>query len=90
MCSSDLIVPEWRPATLHLPVEGVPDAVWQAEVVNQTGSAIWSARIARTNDEVEIHLPRFTKAGRFYLRLYALSAEHDLLTEVPFAVKLQF
>jgi hypothetical protein len=84
-----IIVPEWRNTQLNLADAGMPAGPLRAEVVNQTGAVVWTGDVSSAEGKVQLHLPRMTKAGHYYARLYTPGVEHELLSEFPFEVKFQ-
>lgn len=84
------VVPEWRPAHVRFVDEDLPAGPLRAEVVNETGVVVWSGDAKDEPGAVKLDLPRFTKSGHFYARLYTAGADHELLSEFPFEVKFPF
>jgi hypothetical protein len=87
---TSVIVPEWRNARVRFVDEGLPTGPLRAEVVNETGTVIWSGDAQDEPGAVNLRLPRMTKAGHYYARLYTAGSDHELLSEFPFEVKFQF
>lgn len=87
---ASVVVPEWRNTDVRLVDEGLPAGPLRAEVVNDTGTVVWSGDAQDEPGAVKLDLPRFTKQGHFYARLYTAGPDHELLTEFPFEVKFQF
>jgi hypothetical protein len=85
-----VVVPAWRNTHLKIEDEGLPAGALRAEIVNRTGTILWTGEASSANGEVNVRLPRITEAGHYYARLYTATREHDLLSELPFDVKLQF
>ena len=85
-----LSVPEWRPLHMHLATTDVADGLVAVQLVNGEGSEIWSGTSAVRHEQTDVRLPRITKPGSYFLRLYTPakgSAEGDLLREFAFRVK---
>jgi hypothetical protein len=82
-------VPQWRPLHLHLHAADIPDGSMAVQLVDNEGVEIWKGATAIVNQQADVHLPRLTKVGNYFLRLYAPakgSVEGDLLREFPFRV----
>lgn len=83
------VVPEWRNTHLNLLDEGLPVGPLSVEVANATGSVIWSGTTISESGQVKLALPRMTRGGHYYVRLYTSNSEHELLSEFPFEVKFK-
>jgi hypothetical protein len=82
-------VPEWRPLHVHLQTADLPDGSMAVQLVDNEGVEVWRGATAIVREQADVHLPRLTKAGNYFLRLYAPAtgrAEGDLLREFPFRV----
>jgi hypothetical protein len=64
------IVSEWRPLRLHLNAKGLPEGPILVELANNSGSIVWKGTSAVGHDTVDVTLPRITKSGPHFLRLY--------------------
>ena len=83
-------VPEGRRLHMHLDTADLADGLVAVQLVNGEGSEIWSGTSAVRQEQTDVRLPRITKAGSYFLRLYTPakgSAERDLLREFAFEVK---
>jgi hypothetical protein len=84
-----VVVPQWRIAHVRFVDEELPAGALQAELVNETGSVIWSGHVKDEPGAVELALPRITKTGRYSARLYTAGPNHELLAEFPLEVQFQ-
>jgi hypothetical protein len=85
-----VVVPEWRNAHVKFIDEGLPAGPLRAEIVNETGTVVWSGDAQGQPGALNLQLPRIMNAGHYYARLYTAGADHELLSEFPFEVKFQF
>lgn len=84
------LVPEWRPLHMHLNATDLANGPVAVQLVNGEGAEIWKGASAIRNDQVDVNMPRLTKTGNYFVRLYEPSkggAEGDLLREFAFRVK---
>jgi hypothetical protein len=82
-------VPQWRPLHIHLQTADIPDGSMAVQLVDNQGVEVWKGATAVVHEQADVHLPRLTKAGNYFLRLYAPAkgtAEGDLLREFSFRV----
>jgi hypothetical protein len=68
--SETAIVSEWRPLRLHLSAKGLPEGPILVELVNNGGSIVSKGTSVVRHDTVDVTLPRITKTGPHFLRLY--------------------
>jgi len=61
------------------------------QLVNGEGAEIWSGAALVRNELLEVHLPRVTKKGSYFLRLYESGTKNEprgeLLREFAFQVR---
>jgi hypothetical protein len=88
--TATVIVPEWRNTHLRFVDEGLPAGPLRAEVVDASGALVWSGDAQDQPGAVNLDLPRITKAGRYYARLYTAGTQHELLSEFPLEVEFEF
>ncbi len=84
------VVPEWRPLHVHLNTADLTDGPVSAQLVTGQGAEIWRASSAVKAEQAELNLPRLTKPGNYFLRLYSPSKgsqDGTLLREFAFQVK---
>lgn len=81
------VVPKWRSTKITLMDAGLPEHAVRAELVNESGSLLWSSEAKSSNGKVTLTLPRITRSGRYYARLYSDGPEHELLSEFPLQVE---
>lgn len=82
--------PEWRPLDLHLNASDLADGRVAVQLVNGEGVQIWTGTTSVHQENTEVHLPRLTHTGTYFVRLYEPAdrgAHGDLLREYPFQVK---
>ncbi len=84
------VVPQWRPLAVHLNASGLGEGLVATQLVNAQGTEIWRGNSAVSGDRVELHLPRLTASGNYFLRLYEPPNRNhggDLLREFTLQVK---
>lgn len=83
------VVPEWRPLDVHLNAGDLADGTVAVQLVNERGAELWKGNATVHQEQAEVHLPRFTAVGNYFLRLYepAKDGQGDLLREFAFQVK---
>ncbi len=84
------LVPEWRPLRMHLHTADLANGPVTVQLVDVRGSEVWKGVSAVRNDKVDVHVPRITNTGNYFLRIYEPrqgGAEGDLLREFAFRVK---
>jgi hypothetical protein len=84
------IVSEGRPLHMHLNAADLAGGPIAVELVDSNGSSVWKGTSVVRHDQVDVTLPRITKSGAHYLRLYSLPQagnEGDLLREFAIVVK---
>lgn len=82
--------PEWRPLDVHLNVPDLADGSLAVQLVNNQGAEIWRGKGTVSNEHVDVQVPRITRTGNYFLRLYepaANGAPGDLLREFAFQVR---
>lgn len=82
--------PEWRPLHVHLNASDLADGPIAIQLVNGEGAEVWRGSGTVRNERVDVRLPRVTKSGSYFLRLYEPpkgSAEGDLLREYAFRTR---
>ena len=83
--------PEWRPLDVHLSANDLADGAVAVQLVNGEGGEIWSGAALVRNELLEVHLPRVTKKGSYFLRLYESGTKNEprgeLLREFAFQVR---
>lgn len=83
-------VPEWRPLHMHLNATDLANGPVAVQLVDGQGSQVWKGLSVVRNDQVDVHVPRITKTGNYFLRLSEPPngrAEGELLREFAFQVK---
>jgi hypothetical protein len=86
------IVSEWRPLRMHLNADGLNPGAVAVELVDNNGSIIWKGPAAVRQDKVDVDLPRLTKSGPHFLRLYSVQqagSDGELLREFSLEAKLR-
>jgi len=84
------IVSEWRPLNMHLNAADLTDGPVTVELVDNSGSLVWRGSSAVRHDKVDVALPRITRGGPHFLRLYTQAqgnGEAELLREYSIQVK---
>ena len=85
------IVSEGRPLHMHLNAAGLPSDPIAVELVDRRGSIVWKGTATTIrHDTVDITLPRITRSGAYFLRLYSApqpGAEASLLREFAFEAR---
>jgi hypothetical protein len=79
-----VIVSEGWPLRMHLNATGLASGPVVVELADNTGAIIWKGASIVWNGKVDIRLPRITKSGAHFLRLYAparVGYDVDLLRE---------
>lgn len=82
--------PENQPVHVHLNARDLAEGRVIVQLVDSSGSQVWRSAATVEQDHVAITVPRITKPGTHYLRLYAAGqskAEGDFLREFAFQVK---
>jgi anti-sigma factor RsiW len=82
-----IVVPEWRPLQVQLSAIDLPEGPVAVQLVNAEGAEIWKGRDSIRRERLEVRLPRITKDGNYFLRLYTGSNDAELLREFAFRVK---
>jgi len=88
--SETAIVSEGRPLHMHLNAAGLAPGPIAVELADYNGSIAWRGASSIRNDTVDVHLPRITKSGPHFLRLYSVprdGTEPSLLREFAFEAK---
>ena len=83
-------VPEWRPLSVHLNATDLASGPVAVQLVNNQGAEIWKGSGTVSNEHVDVQMPRITRTGNYFLRLYeppAGGTPGDLLREFAFQVK---
>lgn len=83
-------VPEWRPLQMELNAQDLAEGPVGAQVLDGNGTEIWTGTGLVRQEQVDLHLPRITRAGNYFVRLYSLEPDQrrgDLLREFTFQVK---
>lgn len=65
------IVSEGRPIHLHLNAAGLNSGPVAIELADNKGSIVWKGTSVIRHDTIDFTLPRLTKSGSHYLRLYS-------------------
>jgi hypothetical protein len=65
------IVSEWRPLHMHLNAAGLDAGAIEIELADNKGSIVWKGTSVIRHDTIDVTLPRITKSGAHYLRLYS-------------------
>ena len=87
------IVASWRPLRLNLNAADLAEGPVVVELVDNSGASVWKGPSTVRNDEVKVTLPRITKQGPHFVRLYnpaPLDARSELLREFTFQVRAPF
>lgn len=88
--SETAIVSEGRPLHMHLNAAGLAPGSIAVELADNNGSIVWKGASAVRHDKVDVDLPRITKSGPHFLRLYSMpqaGIEGGLLREFTFEAK---
>jgi hypothetical protein len=88
--SETAIVSEGRPLHMHLNAAGLDPGSIAVELADNNGLIVWQGTSAVRHDTVEVNLPRITKSGPHFVRLYSVpqaGAEASLLREFAFEAK---
>jgi len=86
-------VASWRPVRLNLNATDLAEGPVVVELVDNRGLSVWRGPSTVRNDEVKVTLPRITKEGPHFVRLYnpvQKDARTELLREFAFQVKSPF
>jgi hypothetical protein len=89
------IVSEGRPLHMHLNAAGLAPGSIEVELADNNGSIVWKGtssvrRDTKDHDTVDVNLPRITKSGPHFLRLYSMpqaGTEGSLLREFALEAK---
>jgi hypothetical protein len=84
------IVSEGRPLHMHLNAAGLAPGPVAVELADNRGSIVWRGTSSVRHDTVVVNLPRITKSGPHFLRLYAARQagnEDGLLREFALEAK---
>jgi hypothetical protein len=87
------IVAAWRPLRLNLNAADLAEGPVVVELVDNSGASVWKGPSTVRNDEVKVTLPRITKQGPHFVRLYnpaQVDARSELLREFTFQVRAPF
>lgn len=86
-----VVWPENQPVHVRLNATDLAEGPVIVQMVDSSGSQIWSSAASVKQHEVSITVPRITEPGTHYLRLYAAArgatSQGDLLREFAFQVK---
>jgi hypothetical protein len=88
--SETAIVSEGRPLHMHLNAAGLAPGPVGVELAANNGSIDWRGTSFIRHDTVDVNLPRITKSGPHFLRLYSAprdGTEPNLLREFAFEAK---
>jgi hypothetical protein len=88
--SETAIVSEGHPLHVHLNAAGLSPGPIAVELADHGGSIVWKGTSSIRHDTVDVNLPRITKSGPHFLRLYSVppgGADPDLLREFAFEAK---
>ena len=78
------IVSKGRPLHIHLNAAGLAPGPIGVELADHNGAVVWRGISIVRNDRVDVTLPRITKSGSHFLRLYSMppaGSSGDLLRE---------
>jgi hypothetical protein len=87
------IVASWRLLRLNLNATDLAEGPILVELVDNSGASVWKGPSVVHNDEVKVTLPRITKRGQHFVRLYnpaQSDAKSELLREFTFQVNSPF
>jgi hypothetical protein len=87
------IVASWRPVRLNLNATDLAEGPVVVELVDNSGASVWKGPSTVRNDEVKVTLPRITKQGPHFVRLFnpaQTDARSQLLREFTFQVRAPF
>jgi hypothetical protein len=85
-----VVVSEGRPLHMHLNAVGLAAGPIAVELAENNGAIVWRGTSLVRNDNVDVTLPRITKSGAHFLRLYSpthLGSEGELLREFALDAK---
>jgi len=88
--SETAIVSEGRPLHMHLNAAGLDPGSIAVELADNNGLIVWKGISSVRHDKVDVNLPRITKSGPHFLRLYSLpqaGTEASLLREFAFEAR---
>jgi hypothetical protein len=88
--SETAIVSEGRPLHIHLDAAGLAPGSIAVELADNNGSIVWQGTSSVQHDTVDVDLPRITKSGPHFLRLYSMpqpGIESSLLREFALEAK---
>ncbi len=66
------------------------DGALAVQLVNEQGAELWKGATAVRHEQAEVRLPRLTKPGNYFVRLYEPAdrgSQGDLLREFTFQVQ---
>jgi hypothetical protein len=86
--SETVAVKEWRPLKMHLNARDLPPGPVGIEVVNNQGDRIWQGQSIVKEENIDVNVPRLTKAGNYYLRVYSVASK-DAAAELEREFALQ-
>ena len=88
--SETAIVSEGHPLHMHLNAAGLAPGPIAVELAANNGSIVWRGTSSIRHDTVDVNLPRITKSGPHFLRLYSVpqdGTEPSLLREFSLEAK---
>ena len=85
-------VSQWLPLDAHLNGRDLPAGPVRIEVVDARGGNIWLGAATVKDEQIEVHIPRFTSAGQYFVRVYSTQedASGGLLREFSIQTKPLF
>ena len=84
------VVSQRWPVRIHLDGEGLPPGPVTVELIDNVGTIVWRGTSIVREEKVKVTLPRITKTGSHFLRLYSLpfaGSDGNLLREFAFDAK---
>jgi len=69
--SETAIVSEGRPLHMHMNAAGLTAGPVALELADKKGSIVWKGTSVIRHDTIEVTLPRLTRSGSHYLRVYS-------------------
>jgi hypothetical protein len=80
-------VPEWRPLQMKLNAIDLTPGPVTIEVVDSQGARIWQGASVIKDDNIDVRVPRLTKEGTYYLRVYSSTEDASSELEREFSVE---
>ena len=66
-------VMEWRPLKMHLNARDLTAGPVSIELVDNQGARIWRGQSSVKEEEIDVKVPRLTKEGTYYVRVYSMT-----------------